>query len=616
MEKFDWFVIPFTLGLAFLLSVIVVKFSRWIYFLPISEKNKIRKNIFTSKSIQAIHETFMESLFHRKIFKVNPLLGYMHASLAYGWFLLIMLGNLESRFYYDGHMSPPYIPIFFRFFNPHPEGFHYEGIFSFFMDLLLLLVLSGVALAWTKRMYSRMFGMKKTTVLQWGDKLALSSLWFIFPLRFFAESFTSANSGGGSFFTANAGSFFGSFLPTDTLAYPMWWAYSISLGAFFIALPYSRYMHIPAEVLLIFLRKMEVTEKKTLTSYSTVELNACSRCGICIDTCQLASSANIKGVQSAYYLQSLRYQQPQNELTLNCLMCGRCDNICPVGIDIRNIRQFGRNAEVQPENIKYNYIPDTYTSKTEVLYFAGCMTHLQPSIKKSIVEILETSGVKYKFMDEIKSICCGRPLMLSGKVQQAQELIEKNKKIISDSGAKILVTSCPICYKVFNEDYDLSIEVLHHSQYLLRLVEEEKIALIQQNINAVYHDPCELGRGSGIYEQPRKLLQHSVIIQQVKNQKENALCCGGSLGNFKISAENRKKITRDAIRELTTSQPEALITGCPLCKKTFSQSAPVQVMDIAEIVAKSMFRKGYIKIGIPQKEENSVIEELAISEIQ
>jgi Fe-S oxidoreductase len=336
---------------------------------------------------------------------------------------------------------------------------------------------------------------------------------------------------------------------------------------------------------------MGVQEKKSLTSYANFELNACSRCGICIDTCQLSSSAKINNVQSVYFIKNMRYGESDNNQSLNCLMCGRCDTKCPVGIDIKTIRQLGRNKEAIPTQSNFNYIPDNYTSKTEVLYFAGCMTHLQPSIKKSMLDIFENAGIRYKFMDENKSICCGRPLMLSGKAEQAKELIEKNKKIIVQSGAKILVTSCPICYKVFNEDYDLSLKVMHHSEFLLQLIENKSIHLVKQNMKAVYHDPCELGRGSGIYEQPRKLLQNILSLTRINNEKEKALCCGGSLANFKISPENRKKITLDALSELTVSQPDAIITGCPLCKKTFNQSAPVQVLDIAEIVNKSMARK-------------------------
>lgn len=592
MQKFDWFVLPFTVGLIFLIAVLFAKYFGWINKLAKSEKLKIKTGLLSVKSLQAAYEVVLESLLHRKIFKTNPLLGYMHASLAFGWFLLIVIGNLESRLYYNGEMSAPYVPIFFRFFNPNPTDFNYHAHFAFAMDLILAIVLTGVMLAWVKRTYSRMFGMKKTTQLQWGDKLALSTLWFIFPLRFLAESFTSATFGGGSFLTATSGQFFGSILPVQSLAYPAWWAYSAALCLFFVALPFSRYMHIPTEVVLIFLRKYGVSEKEIHTSFTKVELNACSRCGICIDSCQLASSANIKDVQSVYYLQNLRYNNTQSEQTLNCFMCGRCDKACPVGIDIASIRQAGRTTASPIAQKSYNYIPDIYTSKTEVLYFAGCMTHLQPGTKKSMVHILDTAKVNYKFMDEDKSICCGRPLMLSGKKQQADELMEKNKQIILASGAQLLVTSCPICYKVFNEEYGLSIKVMHHSEYLLQLVNERKIYLRKQKTIAVYHDPCELGRGSGIYDQPRKLLQKALVLNTTTHDKEKALCCGGSLANFKITMDDRKKVTADALRVLTASAPETLVTGCPLCKKTFGAAAQVKVADIAEIISTALITDG------------------------
>lgn len=593
MLLFDWFVLPFTLGLVFLLGLLAITYTRWIIGLPSEELAKVKKGFFTTKTLSAIHEVFMESLLHRKIFKVNPLLGYMHASLAFGWFMLIVIGNLESRIFYNGHISPPYVPIFFRFFNPNPEAFAYEGIFSFIMDLVLAIVLSGVVFAWLKRFYSRMFGMKKTTVLKAGDRFALASLWMIFPLRFLAESFASATYGGGHFLTANSGAFLGSFLPAELLVYPAWWAYSLALGVFFVSLPYSRYMHIPTEVILIFLRKYGVEEKKEFTTYSKAEVSSCSRCGVCINPCQMAEAANIKDIQSVYYLQSVRSNEICEDKSLNCMMCGRCDNICPVGIDIASLRMTGRKQRATPANEKYAYIAGHKGAKADVLYFAGCMGHLQPSVKKAMVEVMKVAGEKFLFMDEAGSICCGRPLMLAGKVAEARELMEKNKAMILSSGAKKLVTSCPICYKVFNEEYDLGLTIMHHSEYLLELVDEGKIKVNRQNIQAVYHDPCELGRGSGIYQQPRTLLKKVMQITATSEERENALCCGGSLANLKISGEDRKKITLHAIRSLIAGNPDVLVTGCPLCKKTFSQSAPVRVMDIAEIVSQSLVRKDY-----------------------
>lgn len=610
MLLFNWFVLPFTLGLVFLLVTLAIKYTLWIKNLPAEERTKVKKGVFSKKSLHALREVFMESLLHRKIFKVNPLLGYMHASLAFGWFLLILVGNWESRIFYDGHMSPPYVPIFFRFFNPNPQNFEFERFFAVVMDCILLIVLSGVALAWTKRMYSRLMGMKKTTVLKLGDRLALASLWFIFPLRFLAESFTSANMGGGHFLTASAGSFFGSFLPTQYLAYPAWWAYSISLGVFFISVPFSRYMHIPTEILLIFLRKYGVLEKKEFTSFTNVEVSSCSRCGICIDPCQMASAAHMKKEQSVYYLQNVRNHEMCDDQSLNCLMCGRCNNLCPVGIDIKSIRMAGRKQQAIQKEEAFSYVPKSNKTKADVIYFAGCMTHLQPSVKKSMVELMKAAGEKFWFMDEAGSVCCGRPMMLAGKEAQARELMAKNKAAIEASGATTFVTSCPICYKVFNEEYGLKIKVLHHSQYLLQLVEDKKISINRQHIKGVYHDPCELGRGSGIYDQPRELLNKTLILTNSSQEKDNALCCGGSLANLKITGDQRKMITMDALKTLTSSHPDVLITGCPACKKTFAQSSPVQVMDIAEVLSKSLVRNTYSEID--RKKTKKVLEESEI----
>jgi Fe-S oxidoreductase len=64
-------------------------------------------------------------------------------------------------------------------------------------------------------------------------------------------------------------------------------------------------------------------------------------------------------------------------------------------------------------------------------------------------------------------------MMLAGMKAQAEDLIRKNKSIIKQSGAKLLVTSCPICFRIFREEYKLNIEVMHHTQYLDKLISSE-----------------------------------------------------------------------------------------------------------------------------------------------
>ncbi len=605
--KFDLFVLPFTLGLLFLMGYLSVTYARWFKQMNRNDRSKIITGFFSLRLFSALREIINESLLHRRIFSKNRLLGFMHMSLAFGWFLLIVVGNMESRVFQPAGMNPPYVPIFFRFFHANPGVFPLHSVFSFVMDLLLLLVLSGVMLAFAKRIYSRAYGMKKTTKLMPGDRFALASLWLIFPLRLLAESLTSEALGGGDFLTASTGQFLGWFLPADVLFYPAWWAYSASLGVFFTALPFSRYMHIPTEVVLIFSRQFGLAETNVRTSFTEVEINSCSRCGICLDTCQLSFAAGIHTVQSAYQLKAIRYNQISANESLNCMMCGRCESVCPVGIDISKIRLITRNEmNGKSPDPSFSQQPMPGARKADVIYFAGCMTHQTPSIKKAMKNILAKAGVNYWFMDEDGGMCCGRPMMLAGHFEQAGIMMQKNRKLIIESGATTLVTSCPICFKIFAREYNLNIRVMHHTQYLLELEEKNKIHLKPLQVSAVYHDPCELSRDIRVYDEPRKLLSGIVSLVQPGFEKDNSLCCGSSLANFTASDSVRRKVAGDAYAKINPNGAQYLVTSCPLCKKAFEKVSGAPVRDVSELVSSSMIVSDFREPVMKQKKSMAI----------
>ena len=104
----------------------------------------------------------------------------------------------------------------------------------------------------------------------------------------------------------------------------------------------------------------------------------------------------------------------------------------------------------------------------------------------------------------------------------------------------------------------------------------------------VYHDPCELGRGSEIYESPRELIKNLAHLVVAKQEKENSLCCGGCLGDLNITENSRKMISEDVIKNLVVNSPDAIVTSCPLCKKTLNKATGVEVLDIAEVVNSSI----------------------------
>jgi Fe-S oxidoreductase len=616
--RFDPFVIPFNIGLYFIIIYAVVRSVMWFRDLSKQDKLRLQRGFFGRSFGQSLRDIFMESLIHRKIFKTNFRLGYMHMSLAFGWFLLILFGTLEADIFGSSHLNPPYKAIFFKFFNPDHGRAGFEEVWSFMMDFLLAVILSGLVLALIKRVYSRVVGMKKTTKLKPLDKVALISLWTIFPSRLIAESFTSGAYGTGSFLTGTIGSWLASFLPANEMAYPFWWLYSLSLGTFFVLLPLTRYMHIPTELFLIFAKNSGITTGDKAGAFTEIQTYSCSSCGICIDACQLNFSAGITTIQSVYLLKGIRNDENVKDIAFNCMMCGRCDQKCPVGIELTPIRMLRRRAgETEPveksilkryfpdkpylkpvrisSKLSYNFLPATRTAKADVIYFAGCMTHLTPSIRNAMIKILDASGVNYNFIDENGGVCCGRPLMLAGQDKEARELINFNSQLIWKSGAQTLVTSCPICYKVFRESYYLDVEVLHHSQFIKNMIDggSLKLNFIRQKV--AYHTPCDLGRGSGVYDEPRDVLTYVSRLQKTDFDNENSLCCGGSLGNMKISYQQKHKIATDTAARLTKDNPDILATSCPLCKKTLAAATDTKVADIAEIVAEAIVMPNNIK---------------------
>ena len=608
--KSDLFILPFNLGLYFILIYSVVRSTVWFRNLSRSDKLRLQRGFFGRPFMDSLKEIVMESLLHRKIFRKNPVLGYMHMSLAFGWFLLIVFGTIEADFFGEKHLNPPAHAIFFRAFNPEHGAEGFARLYGVLMDFLLAFILSGLLLAIVKRFIPGMMGMKKTTKHTWIDRLALISLWLIFPSRLLAESFTCGAHGSGSFLTGSLGHALASFLPVAEIAPWFWWLYSLSLGTFFFLLPVSRYFHIPVELFLIFMRNSGITTGDRHSSYTEVQTHACSSCGVCISVCQMSYAAGIHDIQSAYFIKGMRNDRDISAITANCLMCGRCEEVCPVGIELGPMRlierrQGGREdrklrlAERYSFSRKrtgiektvtqsYDYLVREDPEKADVLFFAGCMTHLTPSVIVAMKKIMDSAGVRYRFMDENGGVCCGRPLMLAGRDREARELINHNSDIIWKSEAKILVTSCPICYKVFRESYYLEARVMHHSEFINLLIEEGSLRLGYLHRKVVYHDPCELGRGSGIFEEPREVISYVAELQQSSQEGNMSLCCGGSLGNLTLSSGKRALIAADAARTLTMSSPDELITACPLCKKTFSQATETKVSDIAELVAAAL----------------------------
>lgn len=234
--------------------------------------------------------------------------------------------------------------------------------------------------------------------------------------------------------------------------------------------------------------------------------------------------------------------------------------------------------------------------KADTVFFPGCLTaYRSPEIARATAKILNKAGMKFSILGE-EEYCCGNPLIMTGQLPLAREVARYNWEQLK---GKRVITSCPGCARCFKMEYpklmgdEFKVNVVHIVELLPEFIETGKIKLDKEvREKIVYHDPCELGREMGVYEQPRKVIQSIPgvdLVEMVRNRERN-WCCGGGGGlkgaNYDLSLE----IGKDKLEQLLATGATRVISACPSCKISINDAiratgANLKAIDITELVA-------------------------------
>jgi Fe-S oxidoreductase len=212
---------------------------------------------------------------------------------------------------------------------------------------------------------------------------------------------------------------------------------------------------------------------------------------------------------------------------------------------------------------------------------------------------MDQAGVDYTTMggDEY---CCGFPLNIAGMGKHTDDLVRHNVETVRAMGAKKLVAACPSCYHTWKHDYahrmgePLGFEILHETEFLLDLIEEGAFDLKPVNKVVTYHDPCDLGRTSGIYDEPRQILEAipGLTFVEMEENREHALCCGGGGDVEMADAEVAHAVGRSRMLQAQQTEAKFIITACQQCKRTLLGAARknkirIRTLDIVELLLES-----------------------------
>ena len=145
-----------------------------------------------------------------------------------------------------------------------------------------------------------------------------------------------------------------------------------------------------------------------------------------------------------------------------------------------------------------------------ILYYPGCMTKfVLKDLEKNYEEILRKCGIDFIKLKDLE-VCCGSPVRNAGYANDFWTLARKNFEIFKQHGVKKIISNCPACFKTFKQDYpevlqDWNIEVEHITQTIWEAIKKGKLKIKKLvNTKITYHDPCHLGRYTGVYDEPKQ----------------------------------------------------------------------------------------------------------------
>lgn len=375
----------------------------------------------------------------------------------------------------------------------------------------------------------------------------------------------------------------------------------------------------------------------------------CTRCGLCSYACpsyrayrtQTYSARGRVALLRAVSQGEMEVGDTYGDRFYTCTLCAACDQACPSGVKVEDLLLAGREEIALRDQLppsltrlsqaihdSHNILGEDNSARSlwaenmetpplgsgretaDVAFFVGCVSSLFPrsyAVPQAFVQILEAARADYALLGG-EEWCCGYPLMVNGLLPEAQDTIRHNVSVVRAMGVRQVVFTCPSCYHIWKHVYpDIvgeemeGLELLHATEYLAWLIDNpaasggQGLPLRQLDMTVAYHDPCDLGRKSNVYEAPRRVLRSipGLTLVEMVDNRENALCCGGG-GN--VETYDSDLVAAISSRRLAQAQQagaQAVVSACQQCERTLAAAARrdrvrLRVMDITEIVLKAL----------------------------
>ncbi|MFH1435912.1 MAG: (Fe-S)-binding protein [Pseudomonadota bacterium] len=357
------------------------------------------------------------------------------------------------------------------------------------------------------------------------------------------------------------------------------------------------------------------------------DLLKCYQCGTCTSACPWNLSASMQTRKMMHQAQ-LGLSGYEDDELWRCVTCLRCAELCPRGVGITDVVAAARSIMVEVGSVprpvatalgslKAGQNPwqgekeqarswmqkaglERFREGHDAVLFPCCTNVYEPEARKAsldLAELLRRAGVAAGVLPSV-SICCGDLAVRTGAGKVFSGLKEKLLQEFEGIGSTQAVVTSPHCLVTLARSVAPAARVVHYVQVLARHLEEGKLNIrTKLQARVTYHDPCYLGRWSGVYEPPRSVLKAVAgdnLVEMARN-RSMAVCCGGGGGGVfsEVPKEERLGVLR--VGHALETGAEIIATACPYCMAMLSDGIlaagaedRLVVKDIAQLLLEAI----------------------------
>ncbi len=387
------------------------------------------------------------------------------------------------------------------------------------------------------------------------------------------------------------------------------------------------------------MRGMKMTTENQ-TFAEKFDLLGCIQCGRCTGGCPVTARTNLNVRRFVYdaYDEDLLDELSRIAEIWDCTACHTCAVRCPKGlkplevlIGLRSlIVESGKtqptvrdalesvfregNPWEKPRATRGDWMeglnvriaqPD---EPVENLFYVCCTIAYDPRVQviaQNMVRLLDKTGVDYAFLGDDES-CCGSEVFTLGEEGLFEMIVEDNTELLNEYQARRIIALSPHCFTTFKTRYpDLNKPVLHYTELLAELLDQGKLVFkdgLAKKI--VFHDPCYLGKQSGVFDEPRRLLKavEGVELVEFNRSRERSLCCEGGGGKMWVESESKKeRLAETRIKDARALGADIVAVACPFCVLTLDDAVKALGYEEEMRVAEIMELLGELDIGQENK---------------